>query len=134
MPKRSKEHLQDAMATALSLDHWSPPKESICEYSVRELSVNFLCMDQTGESSPDGAPTSLLRAARFQEIFLDLVGWYTSRNSSSRYLLDDRFESILSEEDKDLKDKIFELMKSTKSKDSEAYTTLTSLLEQNFGF
>lgn len=136
MPKVSdKDHLQDAMATALSLDHWTAPNESLCDYDVRDLSVNFLCMDQAATKGGNfKSATSLPQAARFQEIFMDLVGWHASQNSSSRFLLDERFGSILSENEKQLKERILVLMKSSSSVNCEALSSLTTLLEQNFGF
>lgn len=109
MPKEKNNRLQDGMATALSLDHWSAPPESRCDYDRKGLSVNILCMDQTspGRERPS-SKIAIARAARFQEIFLDQVGWHASRQSSSRFLLDDRFDSILSPDKKEFKDGILE--------------------------
>lgn len=80
-----------------------------CDYDRKGLSVNFLCMDQTspGRERPS-SKIAIARAARFQEIFLDQVGWHASRQSSSRFLLDDRFDSILSPDKKEFKDGILE--------------------------
>lgn len=133
MSKR-KSNLQDAMATALSLDHWTAPAESLCDYPVPSLSVNFLCMDQADVPiyvKPN--PTSQSRAARFQEIFLDLAGWYAARQSSSRFLLDVRFDSILSKDERELKDGILLLLEKTKSNGSDAYISFSNLLEEKFG-
>ena len=130
MPKR-KHHLQDAMATALSLDHWTAPKESLCACDVPDLSVTFLCMDQTTENSESESSTSIPRAARFQEIFLDLIGWKASRkSSSSRFLLDDRFDSILSPDDRKLKDGIYQLIQSSEGNDGRARNSLMMNLEE----
>ena len=130
MPER---HLQDAMATALSLDYWTAPEESLCAYHDPRLSVNFLCMDQVANERRElNAKTSIKRAARFQEIFLDLTGWHASRRSSSRFFLDDRFHSNLEDDDRELKDDILALL-DRPSRESTAYKALLSRLQEDFG-
>ena len=56
----------------------------------------------------------IARAARSQEIFLDLVGLYTAnRRFHTKFLLDPRFDSILTLEDKTFKESILRYVRET---------------------
>lgn len=133
--------LQDGMATALSLDHWSAPPSSKCHCEDSpDLSVNFLCMHPC-VSDDDGDTKNNIRnmsenerggedhsswkhqlplpnkatAARFQEIFVDLCALHAaSFSASSRHILDERFSSFLGEGERCFKREILDLVKGGK--------------------
>ena len=132
MPEK---HLQDAMATALSIDYWTAPSNSLCACDDdKRLSINFLCMDQVAdeyENEKGRENIDKARAARFQEIFLDLTGWHAS-SCSSRFFLDDRFHSNLDKNEWRLKDGILALL-STPSIECEAHNAILSRLQEDFG-
>ncbi|KAI2514357.1 SIR2-like domain [Fragilaria crotonensis] len=131
----AEKRLQDAMATALSLDYWTAPDNSQCAYPLQRLSINFLCMDQVADEHEKEKGISISRAARFQEIFLDLTGWYASRRST-RFFLDDRFHSNLDEHGTTFKDGILDLLASNKpsyENESAAYNAFLRLLQEDFG-
>ena len=91
-----------SMATALSLDYFSAPEKALCHSpQAPALAVNFICMhpearlrSQRGEAAVPGSMKAA--AARWQEIFLDLVCHHASIKASvSNYVLDERFDSFL---------------------------------------
>ena len=91
-----------SMATALSLDYFSAAEKALClSPQAPELAVNFICMhpearlrSQRGEAAVPGSMKAA--AARWQEIFLDLVCHHASIKASvSNYVLDERFDSFL---------------------------------------
>lgn len=119
--------LQDGMATALSLDHWTVPASSQCECIENpELSVNFICpLPPRTRSHADGADAAaataaatataphLPSAARFQEIFVDLCALHASSyDAASRHVLDSRFDSFLSSGEREFKRAVLDLIRS----------------------
>ena len=77
----------------------------------RDTSLNFIPLHPDKEmnqtNNPDSKPDVGV-GARYLEIFIDLVSMKTTRHlSHSRYVLDPRFHSMLSEEDKQFKRHLF---------------------------
>lgn len=138
------------MATALSIDHWQPPHESKCEYSKDpSLSVNFLCMQpqvkEEEKSTPSSPPPAVLQvpldkaeAARYQEIFLDLVGIECANldAASPRHVLDDRFDSFLDTGERQFKDSLLEFLskQSNEAKKTRAFRHMETMLRTQMGF
>jgi len=119
-----RRRLQDGMATALSVDHWTAPATSQCEYDANpDLSVNFVCMHppipngvaNEGRQSPSSSSRSrpnLPAAARYQEIFIDLCALYASSyDAASRHVLDSRFDSFLGEGEREFKNAVLDLVR-----------------------
>ena len=139
LPPKSQRHnaptprrrllVQDGMATALSLDHWTVPASSQCEcIDSPELSVNFICAhppQKTRANAADAddlAPIStaphLPSAARFQEIFIDLCALHASSyDAASRHVLDSRFDSFLSDGEREFKRAVLDLIRSDEQDD-----------------
>ena len=127
--------LQDGMATALSLDHWTVPASSQCEcIDNPELSVNFICpLPPRTRSHADGADAAatataphLPSAARYQEIFVDLCALHASSyDAASRHVLDSRFDSFLSSGEREFKRAVLDLIRSGTEEDREEGATGT---------
>jgi hypothetical protein len=104
------------MATALSLDYWTPPTASKCDFDGNspDLAVQFFCMHpHRGTSATNAAPLALPEkcvAARFQEIFCDLVALHHATNSCTRHVLDERFDCFLSVPEKQVKQALLQIL------------------------
>mmetsp|Transcript_5513 Transcript_5513/g.9865 ORF Transcript_5513/g.9865 Transcript_5513/m.9865 type:complete len:174 (-) Transcript_5513:753-1274(-) len=141
------------IASALSIDHWSPPASSGCTCEkAPELSVNFLSMHPGGHpdepkkgtpSSPSPStpvePPNKPTAARFQEIFVDYVGMHcASLDAASRHILDDRFDSFLGKGEREFKEALMKLMMqdgmTADARTTVAYRTLDEMLRSKMGF
>lgn len=124
------------MATALSIDQRHPSKESKCEYKEDpSLSVNFLCMQPSNSSKADER-LDKAQAARFQEIFVDLVAMKCACLEAPRHFLDDRFDSYLGEGERQLKDSLLELLskQTDQAKQTHVYQYLEDTLRAKMGY
>lgn len=139
----------DGLATALSIDQWYATPESKCEYDEPSLSVNFVCcqppIDELdidaldGGSTPrDADPPNKATAARFQEIFVDLIGlqYATMEAASPSHFLDERFDSFLVEGEREFKDSLMEFLakQTPRTKETRAYTYLENMLRSEMGY
>mmetsp|Transcript_41019 Transcript_41019/g.86198 ORF Transcript_41019/g.86198 Transcript_41019/m.86198 type:complete len:329 (-) Transcript_41019:328-1314(-) len=139
----------NGIASALSIDSWSPPPFSGCKCEkAPHLSVNFLSMypgrpndeeeNANGASASKAQPPNKPTAARFQEIFVDYIGMHcASLDASSRHVLDDRFDSFLGKGEREFKDAVMKLMKDGMTHDARntvAYRTLDEMLRSKMGF
>jgi hypothetical protein len=127
---------ESGVATVLSIDLWNATKESKCEFEKDPaLGVNFICMhpDETlSTKTPD-----IAEAARYQEIFIDLVGMlYAVNDAASRHVLDDRFDSFLSPGEKEFKDSLYKFLQdqSTEAKATHAFSYLEKTLGDKMGY
>ncbi|CAB9516283.1 expressed unknown protein [Seminavis robusta] len=130
-------HLQESgMATALSIDQWLPTKESKCDYEeFPDLSVNSLCMHPP--ATQQDHPPNKAAAARYQEIFIDLVGMHcASLDAASRHVLDDRFDSCLQKGEREFKDSLLEFLanQSKEAQATRAFQYLEETLQKNMGY
>lgn len=129
------------MATALSIDQWQPPESSKCLYDIYpDLSVNFLCMHPPKATSLQGDnnnPPNKADAARYQEIFVDLVGMHSaSLDAASRHVLDERFDSFLRKGERELKDSLLNFLENQteEAKGTQAFQYLEDTLQRTMGY
>ena len=133
------------MATALSIDHWNPPPEAACEYEPDpNLAINFLCMHPRNNKNRNEKdediepPPNKADAARYQEIFVDLVAMECANQdaTSPRHILDDRFDSFLPKGERDFKDSLMEfiLQQSDDAKQTKAFQYMENMLRTQMGF
>ncbi|CAJ1968199.1 unnamed protein product [Cylindrotheca closterium] len=147
---KAKDLAESGVATVLSVDQWKATPDSKCDCPKDEtVSVNFICMhpdgadgdDDSDKAPPPQTPQTdtpgLAQAARYQEIFLDKVGMlYAVQDAASRHVLDDRFDSFLSDGEKQLKDSLLTFLKkaSPKAKATHAFSYLEKLLKTKMGY
>ena len=86
--------------------------------------MNFICahppQTQTNADGADLTPTAphLPSAARFQEIFIDLCALHASSyDAASRHVLDSRFDSFLSDGEREFKRAVLDLIRSDSQDD-----------------
>jgi len=98
----------DCIATTLSCDYWVAPLPQNGD-DQNGLGVNHFCMHPDYNESPPSSPKPDVGvAARFQEVFIDLVVMkYAILAANSKYVFDPRFDNVLSEGDKVFRDSLF---------------------------
>lgn len=128
---------ESGVATVLSIDQWTATEESKCECKKDPtLGVNFICM-HPNETRPTTKTPNKAEAARYQEIFIDLVGMlYAVKDAGSRHVLDDRFDSFLSPGEKAFKDSLFRFLQgqSKEARSTHAFSYLEKTLRDKMGY
>lgn len=133
-----KEVLNHGIATCLMLEDTTNVSK-INEGFSRGLEMNFLSMKfpRTDGFWPD---CSITQAARFQEIFMDLVSLYTANLTlHSTFLFDMRYESFLNEGEIEIKKKVTSIISdrdslSDAAKETLLYHRLVRFLVDELGF
>ena len=154
-----RSRLINNIASTLSLDKWSHDDLLEGIQQKNGMAVNFLCMhpdkEQNKTKKPDSTPdisvageilyrfaSSGLLAhpccfapfceARYQEIFVDLVAMNASLETRhSKYVLDPRFKSMLSDDDKAFKKDLLHFIQglSEESRRSNAWQAVSLMLK-----
>jgi hypothetical protein len=124
------------VATVLSIDLWNTTKESKCQFEKDPaLGVNFICMQP--DETPSTKTPDIAEAARYQEIFIDLVGMlYAVNDAASRHVLDDRFDSFFTPGEKEFKDYLYKFLQhqSKEAKATHAFSYLEKTLLDKMGY